>query len=49
MRAGTPRQFLQPRKSKTDSTRDGLPLFPRRPGAGPVTLDLVNQLRDAQP
>ena len=27
-------------------TRSGVPLFPVRPGAGVVTLELVNQLRD---
>ncbi len=26
--------------------RNGLPLFPRQPGAGVITLELVNQLRD---
>lgn len=26
--------------------RNGIPLFPRRPGSAPVTLELVNQLRD---
>jgi len=28
------------------TTRNGLPLFPRQPGAAVVTLELVNQLRD---
>ena len=28
------------------ATRSGVPLFPVRPGAGIVTLELVNQLRD---
>jgi hypothetical protein len=28
------------------TTRGGVPLFPVRPGAGVVTLDLVNRLRD---
>jgi hypothetical protein len=32
---------------KTESTtRHGVPLFPVRPDAGVVTLELVNQLRD---
>jgi len=32
---------------QTDSpTRNGVPLFPRQPDAGVVTLELVNQLRD---
>ena len=26
------------------STRNGLPLFPRQPGAGIITLELVNRL-----
>lgn len=29
--------------------RNGVPLFPRRPGAGVVTLEFVNQLRDEVP
>jgi hypothetical protein len=29
--------------------RNGVPLLPLRPGAAPVTLDLVNQLRDETP
>jgi hypothetical protein len=29
--------------------RNGVPLLPRRKGASPVTLDLVNQLRDELP
>lgn len=29
--------------------RNGVPLLPLRPGAAPVTLDLVNQLRDEMP
>ena len=28
------------------TTRNGVPLFPTQPGAGVVTLELVNQLRD---
>ena len=28
------------------STRNGLPLLPLKPAAAPVTLELVNQLRD---
>jgi hypothetical protein len=31
------------------NTRNGVPLFPRRPGAGVVTPELVNQLRDETP
>ena len=29
--------------------RNGVPLMPVRPGAGPVTLELVNRLRDELP
>ena len=29
--------------------RNGLPLFPVRPGAGVATLELVNRLRDEAP
>ncbi len=36
------------RHTSTD-TRNGVPLFPIQPGAGVVTLELVNQLRDAVP
>jgi hypothetical protein len=31
------------------STKHGLPLFPVRPDAGVVTLELVNNLRDETP
>lgn len=29
--------------------RNGVPMFPVRPGAGIVTLELVNRLRDEEP
>jgi hypothetical protein len=35
------------RSSRTE--RNGIPLLPRSKGALPVTLELVNQLRDEQP
>jgi len=35
------------RSAKTE--RNGIPLLPRRKAAVPVTLELVNQLRDEQP
>lgn len=41
------RQALMPRPMAT--TRNGVPLFPIQPGAGVVTIDLVNQLRDESP
>ena len=31
------------------ATRDDIPLFPRQPDAGIVTLELINQLRDEMP
>ena len=38
--------FTRPVKFKT---RNGIPLFPRQPGAGVVTLEIVNRLRDEDP
>jgi hypothetical protein len=35
------------RGSRTE--RNGIPLLPRKKHASPVTLELVNQLRDEQP
>jgi hypothetical protein len=31
------------------TTRAGIPLFPVQPDAGPITLKMVNQLRDEAP
>ncbi len=42
------RQALRPQEAG-GSTRNGIPLLPVRPDAAPVTLDLVNQLRDELP
>lgn len=42
------REALRPRK-QTRRTRSGVPLLPVRPNAVPVTLDLVNRLRDELP
>ena len=42
------RQALRPAPSKR-TTRNGVPLLPNRSGAPPVTLDLVNELRDESP
>ena len=39
------RQALRPVTSQAD-TRNGVPLLPQRSDAKPVTLELVNQLRD---
>jgi hypothetical protein len=36
-------------KKAATSTRNGVPLFPIRPDAGVVTLELVNELRDEMP
>ncbi len=40
------RQGLQRASQGPASERNGVPLLPSRPGATPVTLDLVNQWRD---
>lgn len=40
------RQGLQRASPGPASERNGVPLLPTHPGATPVTLDLVNQLRD---
>ena len=37
--------FAKPRGRE----RNGVPLFPSKPGAGVVTMDLVNRLRDEVP
>jgi len=42
------RQALHPAVSYKE-TRNGVPLLPQRPDAVPVTLELVNQLRDELP
>ena len=42
------RESLSPRK-QSRHTRNGVPLLPLRPDAKPVTLALVNQLRDDLP
>ena len=36
-------------RQATTATCSGVPLFPRQPDAGVVTLELVNQLRDETP
>ncbi len=42
------RRGLQPR-TKAGRTRNGVPLLPLRTGAPPVTLEIVNRLRDELP
>lgn len=42
------RQSLH-RTPRSTALRNGVPLLPRRKDAAPVTLDLVNQLRDELP
>lgn len=42
------RQALTQQATVT-TTRNGVPLFPRRPDASVVTLELVNRLRDEMP
>ena len=41
------RQALTPRVKGRE--RNGVPLFAVKPGAGVVTMDLVNRLRDQSP
>ncbi|MCY7418138.1 MAG: CopG family transcriptional regulator [Chloroflexi bacterium] len=36
-------------RSEANGERNGIPLFPVRPGAGVATLELVNSLRDDTP
>ena len=36
-------------RSSTVTTREGIPLFPVQADAGPITLELVNNLRDETP
>lgn len=40
------RQGLARKQGSARSTRNGIPLLPQQPAAVPVTLELVNQLRD---
>ena len=42
------RQALKPTNTRRQ-IRNGVPLLAVRPGAGPVTPELVNHLRDALP
>lgn len=42
------RQSLRPASGK-HTVRNGIPLLPRRANATPVTMELVNELRDEQP
>jgi hypothetical protein len=41
------REALQ--QTRTSETVNGVPLFPTKPGAAVVTLELVNRLRDEAP
>ena len=41
------RMGLQPAR-RTASVRNGVPLLSRGDGVGPVTMDLVNKLREAE-
>jgi len=43
------RQGLKNDSRTPRSTRNGLPLLPTRNGGSPVTMELVNQLRDELP
>jgi hypothetical protein len=42
------RKGLEPSRSRF-RTRNGVPLLPRRPDGKPVTLEMVNRLRDELP
>jgi hypothetical protein len=42
------RKALSPKRPNR-RTRNGVPLLPVRPGSTPVTLELVNRLRDELP
>ena len=42
------RQGMRPAASR-ERTRNGIPLLPLRPDGGPVTLEMVNKLRDELP
>ncbi len=42
------RQALAPTGRSSRNERNGIPLLPSKKGASPVTLELVNQLRDEQ-
>lgn len=37
------------RKPRTAATRNGIPLLPVQPDAGPITMEMVNALRDELP
>ncbi|NJN00299.1 MAG: CopG family transcriptional regulator [Aquincola sp.] len=43
------RQGLERSTRNARSVRNGVPLLPMRKGAVPVTMELVNRLRDEQP
>ena len=43
------RQALARTGRGTRTERNGIPLLPSKKSASPVTLELVNQLRDEQP
>ncbi|MDZ7592249.1 MAG: ribbon-helix-helix domain-containing protein [Rubrivivax sp.] len=43
------RQGLTRSSRGTKAERNGIPLLPARKASTPVTLELVNQLRDEQP
>jgi hypothetical protein len=43
------RQSLARPKRSSRAERNGIPLLPTRKESSPITLELVNQLRDEQP
>ena len=42
------RQALSPSDAEPDLVRNGVPLLPERPGERPVSMELVNRLRDQE-
>jgi len=46
--SGLARKGLEPSRQRF-RTRNGVPLLPRRPAGKPVTLEMVNRLRDEWP
>ena len=47
--SGLLRQALQAGHAAVPARRNGVPLFPVKPGGAVVTMELVNRLRDEAP
>jgi len=39
---------LRPEEKESSAVRNGVPVLPARPGEQPVTLEIVNRLRDLE-